>query len=330
MEYYISIDLGATKTRIALCTRNEIIEKTSYPTPRTGDENTIPRKIIEVVKDNWSQYLGEIRAIGVASIGPLDLTRGMVVNTPNIPIHTFELLRPLVREFKKPVYIANDCVASAWGERLYGDARDVDNLIYLTLSTGIGAGIVVDGNLLIGKMGNAHEVGHIVIDFNSDLPCGCGGRGHWEAFAGGSNIPRVVRYIAGREDIRSELRSIVDSGIEIDAKTLFDYYRRGDILARRVVELYIKATAAGIASIINTYDPELVIIGGSVFLNNIDILYGPIVELSKLNVVTGFPEIKPTRLGDDVGLYGGLAIAVNTPNRLLEIQRPLIDRALSE
>lgn len=330
MEYYIAVDLGATKTRIALCTRDGLIERTVYGTPRTGDENTIPNKIIEVIRNKWKGFLDKVEAIGIATIGPLDITQGKVIYAPNVPIHTFELLRPLVNEFRKPVYVANDCVASAWGEKLYGDAQGVDNFIYLTLSTGIGAGVIVDGHLLIGKIGNAHEIGHFVVDFDSDLRCGCGGIGHWESYAAGANLPQLAKYIIRKETIESELTVKILSGEEINSKTIFEYYRRKDLLAMRVVELFIKASAAGIASMINAYDPELITIGGSVFLYNVDILLEPIIRLTEKNVVTKMPVIKPTRLGDDVGLYGGLAIAVETPTKLREIQKPLIEKIISE
>lgn len=324
MEYFIAVDLGATKTRVALCSSEGIIEKVVYSTPREGDEYTIASSIVNTVKKQWSNFIGRVKAIGVASIGPLDIARGRVVNAPNLPIKTFELLRPLVATFKKPVYVVNDCVAAAWGEKFYGDAREVENFVYLTLSTGIGAGVVVDGQLLMGKMGNAHEVGHMVVDFDSELPCGCGGRGHWESYAGGANLPRVAEYIALREHVDSELASMVKVGVRVDAKVIFDYYRKGDALAKRVIELYVKATAAGIASLINAYDPELIIVGGGVFLNNVDVLLEPIVSATRANVVTGMPLIKPTRLGDDVGLYGALAIASETPRALLNIQQAVI------
>ncbi|MEM1740302.1 MAG: ROK family protein [Desulfurococcaceae archaeon] len=329
-EYYIAVDLGATKTRIALCTRSEIIEKTVYYTPKHGDEYTIAESIYNTVVTKWKNLVSNIKAVGIASIGPLDIKEGKVVHASNVPIRNFELLRPLVKKFKKPVYVVNDCVAAAWGEKYYGDAVNYDNFIYLTLSTGVGAGVVVDGNLLIGKMGNAHEVGHIVIDFTSDLQCGCGGRGHWEVFSGGANTHKVLKYLAERIDITgySELKERVLKGEQIDAKTMFDYFRKGDPLAKKAVDLYIQATSAGIASIVNVYDPELVIIGGSIFLNNIDVLYEPIVSRIRENIVTNPPIIKPTRLGDDVGLYGALAIAVYTPRKIFEIQGRLINEII--
>jgi glucokinase len=323
VQYYIAVDLGATKTRIALCTPSSIIDKQVYSTPKEGDENTIADFIASAIINKWRSLLGDVKGIGVATIGPLDIRRGVVVNSPNINIKRVELLRPLHERFQVPVYVANDCVAAAWGERHYGDAVGVENFVYITISTGVGGGVIVDGELLIGKMGNAHEVGHIVVDYNSDLKCGCGGRGHWEAFAGGNNIPRVASYFLEKGLFRgeSELADLVSRGVKLEAKDIFSYYVRGDPLATMVVEAFIKATGAGLASVINAYDPEMITIGGGVFLNNVDLVFEPILKIVRDNVVTEMPIIKPTRLGDDVGLYGALALATNPPPKLKRIQK---------
>lgn len=320
MKYFIAVDIGATKTRVALCTHERILEKVVYNTPRDTRPRAVIEPILELIRTKWGKHVSNVVAIGVATVGPLDIKTGCVVNAPNIPARSFEVKRPL-SIFKKPVYVVNDCVAAIWGERHYGLARYVDNAVYVTLSTGVGAGVIVDGNLLLGKAGNAHEVGHIVIDFNSDLPCGCGGRGHWESYAGGANLPNVAKYVAEKERVNSKLSEQVLSNVKIDPKDIFDYYRLGDALAKKVVELYIKATAAGLASVINAYDPELILLGGSIFLNNIDILMNPIISQVEANIVTKMPEIRPTTLGDDVVLRGALAIAVNPPTKLAKLQQ---------
>ncbi|QOR94027.1 ROK family protein [Thermosphaera chiliense] len=320
MKYYLAIDLGASKTRIAVCSKGSIIGKIVETTPKQGDEYTIARFIWEGVMKHFPEYIENIEAVGVASIGPLDVKRGVAVNPTNLPFKEIKLLEPLTKYFKARVIVANDAVAAAWGEKNYGLGKPFRNLIYLTLSTGIGAGVIVDNHLLIGKEGNAHEVGHIVVDFNSELECGCGGRGHWEAFAGGINIPRVAKWLASKHGINSDLLEFLMKHPEATAKDVFEYYRRGDRLAELVVDLYVKASRAGIASIINTYDPELLVIGGGVFLNNQDILFERMLDGLENDVVTSKPIIKPTGFGDDVGLYGALALAVNPPRELVEVQ----------
>ncbi|MFZ8790922.1 MAG: ROK family protein [Thermosphaera aggregans] len=320
MKYYIAVDLGASKTRIAICSKDSIIKKIVEATPKRGDKYTIAKFIWENARKSFSEYIEDVEAVGVASIGPLDIKRGVAVNLTNLPFKEIKLLEPLSKYFNTKVVVANDAMAAAWGEKHYGLGKPFRNLVYLTLSTGVGAGVIVDGHLLIGKEGNAHEVGHIIVDFNSELECGCGGRGHWEAFAGGINIPRVARWIAVKHGISSDLFDFLLKNPEASAKDVFEYYRRGDPLGVLVVDLYVKASRAGIASIINTYDPEILLIGGGVFLNNQDILFEKIVNGLENDIVTSIPIIKPTGFGDDGGLYGALALAVNPPRELLEAQ----------
>ncbi|MEM4880466.1 MAG: ROK family protein [Desulfurococcaceae archaeon] len=326
MSYYIAIDIGATKTRIAMCNVDGILEKKVLPTPRTGDEYTVARFLIENIEKSWGNSLGDVKAVGVATIGPLDIKRGRIINPANIEIRISEILGPLRTRLGKPVYVLNDAVAAVWAEKHYGDGQSYDNVVYITMSTGIGGGIIVDGNLLIGKNGNAHEIGHIVVDFNSNLRCGCGGYGHWESYAGGANIPKVAKHLY---DIRgdnyysgSKLASMIKSGEPFDAKVVFDLFRNRDQLAIDVVNMYIKASGAGLASVINSYDPELITIGGGVFLNNADILLDPMIKRAVVDIITDKPVIKPTRLGEDIGLYGALSVAIDPPPALIRVQKP--------
>jgi len=323
LDKYIAVDLGATKTRIALCSRDRILEKTVIPTPRSGGSETIAETIVAEIKSKWGNALSQVRAVGIASIGPLDLRRGRVIKTPNLPFETIELLEPLRRMLSIDVYVVNDAVAAAWGEKHFGAGIGVENLLYVTLSTGVGGGVIVNNHLLLGKQGNAHEIGHIVVDYGSDLKCGCGGYGHWEAYAGGNNLPRVAAWLLSKEPSSyssSVLAERIRKGERVSSIDIFSHYRMGDSLARRVVEYLIKATGAGLASAINSYDPELVTIGGGVFLNNVDVLLEPIIRETLRNIVTNPPVIKATGLGDDIGLYGALAIAVNPPKDLLRLQ----------
>ncbi|MCY0867763.1 MAG: ROK family protein [Desulfurococcus sp.] len=321
---YIAVDLGATKIRVAICSRSRILDKKVIPTPRTGGSEIIAETIASLVRSEWGNKLKDINAVGVASIGPLDLKRGVVVKPPNLPLlREIKLLEPLREMLGVRVYVVNDAVAAAWGEKHFGSGGSVRNLLYVTLSTGVGGGVIVDNHLLLGKKGNAHEIGHIVVDYNSDLRCGCGGYGHWEAYAGGGNLPRVARWLLGKNPELykgSKLAERITRGEEVTSIDIFAYYRSGDPLSLKTVELFIKATGAGLASAINSYDPELVVIGGGVFLNNTDILLEPITAETLRNIVTEPPLIKPTSLGDDVGVYGALAIAVNPPPELVDIQ----------
>ena len=320
MDLYIAVDVGATYTRVGIGSKTKLLDKVVLRTPRSGDENTIAEAIIHTVRKHYGKYLDEVRTVGVASIGPLDIRRGRVVGASNAPIREFELLHPLKERLGKPVYVLNDAVAGVYGEKYYGAGRGYSNIVYITISTGVGGGVIVDDHLLIGKQGNAHEIGHIVVKYDSDVKCGCGGVGHWEAYAGGANIPRLAKLLAEKHGL---LDSPVYTGAvngEITAREVFEYYRRGDKLARITVNEVISACIAGFASVINSYDPEIITIGGSVFLNNQDVLLAPIVRGVEEQIITGKPVIKPTPLGGDVVLYGALALAVNPPPHLVDLQ----------
>ncbi len=319
-KLYIAVDIGATYTRIALGNREGILDKKVIRTPSTGESIVVAKRIYEEIMSSYREYIDRIEAVGIGTIGPIDIRRGVVVNTPNLPIRTFPLREPLMNWLGKPVYVMNDAVTAVYGEKMYGLGKNYHNILYVTMSTGIGGGVIVDDHLLIGKMGNAHEIGHIVVDYEGRVPCGCGGRGHWEAYAGGANIPVMARILASEKPvIESEAYRLAVRG-ELDPPTLFKLYRSGDLFAKKIVSKIIEASIAGLATAINLYDPEIVTIGGSVFLNNKDILLEPLRNGVKKHLVTEPPRIEATPLGGDIVLYGALALAINPPEELLKIQ----------
>ena len=327
----MAVDVGATNLRVALVSTEGIIaDKIVLRTPREGDElvvaNAIRSAIAELL-DRSSTKMNNIVGIGVGSIGPLDIRTGTVINAPNVPIKRMELLKPLRKWFGVPVYVVNDCVAAVWGEVNFGAGRSYRNVVYITISTGIGAGVVVDGNLLLGKDGNAHEVGHLVLDYESDVECGCGGYGHWEGLASGSNLPKFMKYLVTRK--RPELlRLFSGSNIlnkilneTLTPEELFRLAREGNELALEIVDELGKIHAAGIASVINAYDPELLTLGGSIVLNNKDLLLKFINKYVDKYLINRKPKIIVTPLGHDAVLLGAAAIVLNTPENLRRLQR---------
>ncbi|MEM0380197.1 MAG: ROK family protein [Desulfurococcaceae archaeon] len=321
MDLYLVVDIGATYTRIGIGDENKLLDKIRFQTPRVGDEYTIVNKIIEYSKRFYSKYFDRIKAIGVGTIGPLDVEKGRVINTPNLPIRSFEILDPLIEYFNKQVYVLNDAVAGVYGEKVFGIGRNYENIVYVTLSTGVGGGVIVDNNLLIGKQGNAHEIGHIVVKYDSQLTCGCGGRGHWEAYAGGLNIPRLAKHLAENTVLNNSSlwKRVLEN--EITSIDVFNYYRNGDLFAKQIVKEIIEACIAGLATTINLYDPDIVILSGSIFLNNIDVLYEPLIKNIDKHIVTSKPLIKPSSLGEDAVLYGALALALNPPLKIIKLQK---------
>ncbi len=302
------MDIGATKIRVASGNRGGIDEKIVETTDRANGPNGVPTQIIRMIR----RLEDSPRAIGVGSIGPLDLGKGMITNTPNYPFNEIPVVEPLREEFAVTVRIANDCTAGVLGEHVYGAGRGVYNLFYLTFSTGLGGGAMVDGHLLVGKDGNAVEVGHLTIHPDSEVLCGCGCPGHWEAYCGGMNIPRFARTILRRGNWQGGLLAELCSGDAeaITAEKIFDAANRGDEAALHVVDEVGRINAVGVADIVNAFDPELITIGGSVALNNPELILKPIQRHVARHAINRLPEIRITPLGGDVVLYGALALAL--------------------
>ncbi len=324
MKYYVGIDVGATYTRIGLAdSEGKLLDKVKFNTPSKGDEYTVAKKIYETIMDKYGGYLDKIEAVGIGTIGPLDLPNGIVVNAANAPIGTFYLAEPLIKWLKKPVYVLNDCVAAVWGEKHFGVGKDYENVVYVTLSTGVGGGVIVNNVLILGKLGNAHEIGHMVVDYKYGLPCGCGGRGHWESYSGGANIPRFARYIIEHEELtREEKESRLYKLYEKNSITTKDVYtlaKQGDPLAKRIVDEITRVNIAGFTNIINAYDPEIITVGGSVALYNEELVIKPIKEGLGAGLATKPPIITKTPLGEDIVLIGAITAAIKPPQTLLRL-----------
>lgn len=295
MRLYLGIDVGATWTRALLIDEaGRVINRVKIKT------STNPVEDVVKAVAGWP-----FDAVGAGSIGPLDLKTGWVVNAPNSPSRRFPLVEPLKR-FGKPIAVANDCVAAVWGEYVF--RHPVENLVYVTLSTGVGIGAIVNGVLLLGKDGNAHELGHAVIDFRSGRRCGCNGRGHLEAFVGGANMPGFYQEVTGEP--------------LVEPAEIFRRYRQGHERAREFVELWLDAVAAGVATIAAAYDPELLLIGGSVALNNWDIIAGKLPERLKEYLGVREPAIAQASFGDDEVAVGAAALAHRTPETLRRFGYP--------
>ncbi|RLG73548.1 MAG: ROK family protein [Thermoprotei archaeon] len=317
MSYVLAVDLGATNIRVALGTREgKLLVKVKEKTVREGDEYSVANQIVNIINKHFSNAIRKVAGIGIGSIGPLDLKKGRIIKPVNLPFKTVELKTPIEEKLGLKVRILNDAVAAVWGEKIFGLGVNVANIVYITLSTGIGAGVIVDNHLLLGKDGNAHEVGHIIVDFNGTMRCGCGKLGHWEAYASGRNIPEYAMYLIETKFSqllgKSSLKKYVEDK-KLSSETLFKEARKGDALALRIVEEIGKINAAGFASVINAYDPELITIGGAIALNNRELVLKYLTKYLDLYVINRKPKITITPLGEDIVLYGALAMIVQEP-----------------
>ncbi|MEK7561206.1 MAG: ROK family protein [Patescibacteria group bacterium] len=295
----IAVDLGATNVRVALVdNEGKIIRRLSEKTSRDGKRGrVVTDQIIRLIRAFTSGISkSRIRGIGISSMGPLDLKRGGPYKSPNVPFTFIPLVDSLRKTFGLPVFLLNDANAGALAEHYFGKSRGKDNLVYITLSTGIGAGAIVNGRLLLGRSGNAAELGHLIVDTAYNLPCTCGkGTGHWEGLASGRNLPRF--FAAWLQKTRQ--RSVAPVR---DARNIFDSARGGNRLAGSFLEELARVNARALSDIIVAYEPERIALGGSVALQNAPLIIPGIKK--HIDRYLRVPEISLTRFKDDVGLVG--------------------------
>jgi len=306
MSYYLGIDVGATHLRAAVATPEfDVVGRSTEPTPQESTPGAVSREVIRVAETALRECgVGPeaIAGAGIGSIGPLDREAGAVIEPANVESSRIELVSPL-RELLDTdrIVLHNDTICGVIGEQQF--ARDAtEDMVYLTFSTGIGAGVIVDDDVLSGNVG---EVGHMTIDPTGTMRCGCGGGGHWEAYCGGANIPQ---YAAHLEQVGSVDTGLDTHGLEFTAEDVFTGTGT-DELADLVVERIGYWNAIGVANVIHAFAPTYVAVGGAIALNNPDAILEPIRRGVPERVTIDVPEIKLTELGGDVVLRGALAAA---------------------
>lgn len=313
----IGVDLGATRIRVC------VGDETGKMLWRKSTEMFVYKSVedyVGAIVARIREGLGHsgtnriIAGIGVASIGPLDLRRGGMASPANLPYDFVPIVEPLTEAFGMKVTLMNDASAAALGERAFGAGKDHENLVYVTISTGIGGGAIVDGHLLIGKDGNAAEVGHLVVDPEGRLACGCGRRGHWEAYCSGKNLPNLAKLLAHDEPTEREDgrlgRLLKTDKRPIDSEAILRAAANGNSFATRVAEEMGRLNALGVADLVNMFDPSLITMGGGVVLNNRELVLKPIRASVPRYATNRMPKIIITPLGDDAGTLGALSLAL--------------------
>jgi glucokinase len=312
MVPYAGVDLGATYLRAIVGDEDGgTLATHKRKTPDGPDGTAVTEAVLEALRKACSKAglePTELMAVGIGSIGPLDLDTGAVENPSNLPdtIDRIPLVEP-IRDLTRceRIHLHNDTIAGVIGERFYSQ-RNPEDMIYLTISTGIGAGVCVDGNVLAGWDGNAGEIGHTTIDPDGFMECGCGKPGHWEAYCSGKNIPRYAKELYREHEPETEMDVLSD---DFTAKDI--YVNAGeDDFADEVIERVNRYNTIGVANIIHSFAPFVIYVGGGVAINNPELVLDPIREHLEERVFVNMPEIKLTNLGGDVVLKGALASAI--------------------
>lgn len=308
--------MGATRARVCVGNRRgKLLWRASKVMPLPREVEDYVGNLVDFVGGAFRHLpdKGLKAAIGVASTGPLDLRKGTIARPANLPYESVPLVRPLEEALGSRVVLMNDANAAALGERAFGAGKNHENLVYVTMSTGIGGGAIVDGHLLTGKDGNAAEIGHVVVDPSERLTCGCGRKGHWEAYCSGRGIPKLASLLVSEESMaggETKLSRLLKTSTgPVDAAAILKAAARGDRFGGRVVREMGMLNALGVANVVNMFDPSLITFGGGVALNNQAMVLDPIRKLVAKYSINRVPQLLITPLGDDAGMLGALSVA---------------------
>jgi glucokinase len=311
MSLTIGVDVGGTKVAAGVVDENgRIVEKLKRFTPAGSPDDTIG-VIAGVVNELLSRY--QVEAIGIGAAGFVDQTRSTVQFAPNLAWR-HEPVKKLVEErIRRPVVVENDANAAAWAEAKLGAARGLEQVLLITVGTGIGAGIVLDGRLYRGRFGSAGEPGHYRVVPDGRL-CGCGNSGCWEQYASGSALVAEAREFARRSpEAAARLLQLGGGSAEgIDGPAVTIAAQEGDSAALRCFEIVGNWLGAGLADLAAILDPGCFVIGGGVSEAG-DLLLKPAREAYE-HGLTGrthreFADIRLAELGPDAGLIGAADLA---------------------
>lgn len=310
--YVVGVDLGGTRLRAALADlQGNVIRHRAVPTHALeGREAVIARIADEIRNVTAPEDLSAVRAVAVAVPSPVNPNTGMVFNPPNLPGWGEVPLREVLEsQLARPVCLGNDANLAAMAEHAFGAGKGTSHLVYLTVSTGIGGGVIEDNRLVLGVTGGAAEIGHMTIDRGGPR-CACGNTGCLEAMASGTAIAREAtrRLVAGAP---SSLAA--DPGPDqIIAESVFRAAEAGDDLARSVVDWAAYNLGVGLTNVMQLFDPEIIVIGGGVS-NAWSLLQSGMTRAIEERAMVAYRRrIKIARadLGDSVGLLGAVALAI--------------------
>lgn len=309
MKYYIGIDLGGTNIKAGVVNENfEIVAKTSVKTncPRPSEEIMDDMaKVSLMAVEQAGLTMNDIEWVGVGTPGIANSSTGIVEYSCNLDFHDVPMADYLSEKFGKPVFVDNDANAAAYGEFVAGAAKGANNAVAVTLGTGVGGGIIIDGKIYSGSNFAGAELGHEVIVVDG-AQCSCGRKGCFEAYSSASGLIRMTKE-AMEEDKDSIMWPMSEEDGHVSGRLAFNAMRKGDASAKKVVDKYIKHLAAGVTNIINTFQPDILCLGGGV-CNEGDPLIVPLKELVKQEVYSKNSkkntEIVIAKLGNDAGLIG--------------------------
>lgn len=315
-KYYIGIDFGGMSAKAGLFDEHsKLLAKDTVKTSKDDNYLTTVAKMAQLVKKLCADHgvpLKNVKRVGLASPGVIDSKKGVVVRWGNYDWTDKPLAADMRAATGLDVGVVNDANAAAYGESVYGAAKEYASSILITLGTGVGSGIIIDGKLFEGSRGAGAEAGHMVIQVGG-VPCGCGRRGCFEQYASASALIRDTKK-SMFEDKGSKMWELAGGDPErVDGKTAFAAARAGDETAQKVVKNYIMYLGEGIINLVSIFRPDAVILGGGV-CNEGEYLLAPLRKYVAERLYVGADKVPLTinraALGNDAGIYGALAFAM--------------------
>jgi glucokinase len=316
--HILGIDIGGTKLAVGVSSpTGQLLVSDRIPTnPAESSEQTLVR-LVDACRAVIGRAAVPVAAAGIGCVGPLDQKTGYVISPVNIPgWRRVPLVDTIRAGLKIPVFLDNDANAAALGEHRFGAGRGVRNMIYMTISTGIGGGIIVDDRLYQGENGNAGEMGHMCVRFDGRR-CPCGNIGCVEAYASGTAIAARAREAVAADPAAAGaalLKLAAGDPSNITGKLVVEAVRRGgDPLAQRIWDETINALGSGLVSVIHIFNPRRIVLGGGV-TNAGELLFEPLrryVGKYAVKMLADACDIVRAALGDQVGVMGAVAVGLD-------------------
>ncbi len=314
--YYIGIDLGGTNIAVGVLNENgEIIATASAKSLGHRPPEEITKSIADTVLEGIKKAgltKDDIKGVGIGVPGCFDNNTGEIILTNNMNLSHFNFVSEFRKYIDKPVYMGNDANCAVLGEMIAGGGKGYKDVVMITIGTGIGGGLVVNGKLFGGVNGAAMEVGHMVINADG-LECNCGRRGCWELYGSATALVRLTEEIMSENKDSLMHKIAEENGGKVNGITSFKAAKMGDKAANEVVDKFVYYLALGIADLINIFQPEVLLVGGGISKEGDYLLDKIRKEASKLTYAFDYlsvnTEIKPATLANDAGIIGAGMLA---------------------
>lgn len=308
---YIGIDLGGTNIKAGLVDENyKIIHSASVPTGAQRHYSEIIKDMallaIRVAKEAGYDIEKDVASVGIGSPGTCDNKNGLLIYSNNINFENVPMRAEMNKYINLPIYIGNDANVAALGEYMILNDESVEHFVAITLGTGVGGGVIINKKLYSGFNGAAAEIGHFQVMCENGVPCTCGRIGCWEAYGSVTGLIRITKEAITKNPDSVMAEKIGGDLSKVGGKTAFDAAKLGDPVAQEVVDRYLRYVAEGIVSVINIFQPNVLVIGGAISKEG-DYLLNPVKEwVAKLRYSRSIPQtdIRIAKLGNDAGIIG--------------------------